>query len=131
MAGMKRHDTTILERRFVPQGQLVIEEGELGQQAYLIQSGEVKVYVTKDEEEIELARLDAGQIFGEMVFVFDGPRTASVKALSDTNLIVISQQQFEEKLRELAHGLSAEHQIGVRYVFPGRELNPIVAEAAG
>lgn len=95
------NDTVILERRFAPKGQIVIKEGELGTQAYLIQSGQVKVYITKDNgEEVELTRLDAGQIFGEMIFVFDRPRTASVKALSDTNLIVISKQQFDEKLRE-------------------------------
>lgn len=95
-----RHDTVILERRFVPKGQLIIKEGEFGQQAYLIQSGEVFVYVTKDEKEVELARLGAGQIVGEMAVIFDGPRTASVKALSDCNLIVISRPQFDEKLRE-------------------------------
>lgn len=95
-----RNETVILERRALAKDQIIIREGEFGQQAYLIQSGVVKVYLTKDGEEVELARLEAGQIVGEMAFVFDGPRTASVKALTDCNLIVISRQQFEEKLRE-------------------------------
>lgn len=95
-----RHDTVILERRFLPKGQLVIRAGEFGQQAYLIQSGEVVVFVTHDDKEIELARLGPGQIVGEMAFVFDGPRTANVKALSDCNLIVISREQFREKLKD-------------------------------
>lgn len=92
--------TVILERRFAPKGQIVIREGEYGQDAYLVQSGEVSVFITKDGEEVELARLSAGQIVGEMAVVFDGPRTASVKATQDANLIVISRQQFEEKLKE-------------------------------
>lgn len=95
-----RHDTVILERRFIPKGDVIIEEGEYGQQAYLIQSGEVMVFLTKDGDEVELARLSAGQIVGEMAFIFDGPRTASVKATMDCNLIVISRQQFEEKLKD-------------------------------
>lgn len=95
-----RHDTVILERRFIPKGQIIIQEGEYGQQAYLIQSGEVVVYVTKEDKHVELARLSPGQIVGEMAFIFDGPRTASVKALMDCNLIVISRQQFEDKLKE-------------------------------
>ena len=93
-------NAAILERRFAPKGQIIIREGEYGQEAYLVQSGEVSVFITKDEEEVELARLAAGQIVGEMAFVFDAPRTASVKATQDTNLIVISRQQFQEKLRE-------------------------------
>lgn len=95
-----RNDTTIFERRAVSKGQILIKEGEYGQQAYLIQSGEVKVYVTQDDREIEIARLQAGEIVGEMAFIFDGPRTASVKAATDANLIVISRQQFQEKLKE-------------------------------
>ncbi len=97
---MKRHDAPILERRFIAKDQIVIKEGEFGQQAYLIQSGEVKVYLSKDDHEVEIARLGAGQIVGEMAFIFDGPRTASVKAIADTNLIVISRQQFEDKLKD-------------------------------
>lgn len=95
-----KNSTVILERRYIPKGQNVIREGDYGQEAFLIQSGEVSVYITKGEEQVELARLDAGQIVGEMAFIFDGPRTASVKATQDTNLIVISRQQFQEKLRE-------------------------------
>lgn len=95
-----RRDTAILERRFVPAGQIVIKEGDYSQQGYLIQSGEVQVYITKDGQEVELARLSAGQIVGEMAFIFDGPRTASVRTLMDCNLIVISRIQFQDKLKE-------------------------------
>lgn len=95
-----RHDTVILERRFVPKGQVIIKEGDYGQQAYLIQSGEVGVYLSKEDAQVEVARLAAGQIVGEMAFISDGPRTATVKAVADCNLIIISRQQFEEKLRE-------------------------------
>ncbi len=96
----KPHDTVILERRFVPKGQIIIREGEFGQQAFLVQSGEVSVYITKEGDEVELSKLKAGQIVGEMAFIFDGPRTASVKAIQDSNLIVISRQQFQEKLKD-------------------------------
>jgi CRP/FNR family cyclic AMP-dependent transcriptional regulator len=95
-----RSDTVILERRFVPKGQVIIRAGEFGQEAFLIQSGQVSVYITKEDGDVELARLDAGQIVGEMAFVFDGPRTANVRATQDTNLIIISRQQFQEKLKE-------------------------------
>ncbi len=95
-----KNNTVILERRFIPKGQIIIHNGEFGQEAFLIQSGQVQVYITKEDKDVELARLEAGQIVGEMAFIFDGPRTASVRATQDCNLIVISRQQFQEKLKE-------------------------------
>lgn len=98
---MKRHDTPILDRRFVGKGQIIIEEGEFTQEAYLIQSGEVSVYTKKEDgSEVELARLRTGQIVGEMAIIFDGPRSASVKAAEDCTLIIISRIQFQEKIKD-------------------------------
>lgn len=97
---MKRHDSPVLERRFIAKDQIVIKEGDFGHQAYLIQSGEMAVYLTRDGQEVEVARLGPGEIVGEMALVFDGPRTASVKAVADASLIVISRIMFEEKLAD-------------------------------
>lgn len=90
--------SVILERRFVPKDTLIMKEGDPGNSAYLIQSGSVQVYTQSDERKVSLARLDIGQIFGEMALIFDERRTASVIALEDCNLIVITRQSFQEKL---------------------------------
>ncbi len=97
---MKRGSTVILERRFVPEGTLIMEEGELGNCAYLIQSGIVEVYTENEGRDIRLAKLELGQIFGEMALIFDERRTASVRALEDCNLIVITRQSFQAKLEK-------------------------------
>lgn len=97
---MKPHDTVIFDRRSVAEGQLLIEEGEDGTIAYLIQFGELMVYSEKDGVDVELARLGPGQIVGEMSLIFDKPRSASVRATKDTNVIVITRVQFQEKLAE-------------------------------
>ena len=91
-------DSIILERRFVPQGTLVMRQGDPGNSAYLIQSGSVSVFTEHEGKTIELAKLELGQIFGEMALIFDDPRTASVKAMEDCNLIVITRQSFKQKL---------------------------------
>ena len=98
---MKRsgRETIVLERRFVPNGSVIIQQGEPGSTAYLIQSGRVRIYTEDDEaRQIELAKMGVGQIFGEMALVFDGPRTASVQAIEECNLIVISRETFRQKL---------------------------------
>lgn len=91
-------ESIVLERRFVPEGALIVRQGDEGNSAFLIQSGSVVVFAEHEGKQVELARLELGQIFGEMALVFDEPRTASVKALEDCNLIIITRQSFKQKL---------------------------------
>lgn len=97
---MKKKERVILERRFVPKGTKIIEQGDDAYNAYLIQSGSVSVYTEHNDVVVELARLEAGQICGEMALIGNMPekRAANVKALEDCNLIVITQKTFKEKL---------------------------------
>ncbi|MCK5384488.1 MAG: cyclic nucleotide-binding domain-containing protein [Alphaproteobacteria bacterium] len=94
-------DKVILERRFVPKGTVIIKEGDEGYSAYLIQSGKVEVCVKKDDEhEVVLSTLGAGEIFGEMSLISDHVRTASVRAVKNCNLVIITRAVFEEKLKK-------------------------------
>jgi len=92
--------TPILERRFFPEGHVIIAEGDAAQNAYIIQSGSAVVLKDKKGQPVELARLGVGDIFGETALMFDEPRMASVKALEDCNLIIITRQVLEEKLKD-------------------------------
>ncbi|MCC6598946.1 MAG: cyclic nucleotide-binding domain-containing protein [Alphaproteobacteria bacterium] len=94
----KRKPPAILERRFVPEGTVIVKQGSHGNTAYLVQSGAVQVFIEHEEKTIGLAKLGVGEIFGEMALIFDEPRTASVKATEDCNLIVITRQAFRQKL---------------------------------
>ncbi|MCB9978485.1 MAG: cyclic nucleotide-binding domain-containing protein [Rhodospirillales bacterium] len=95
----KGRDAVILERKFVPAKSMIMRQGEEGVCAFLVQSGSVQVFLTQEDgSEVELARMGTGQIFGEMALVFDAPRTASVRAVEDCNLIVITRKTFMDKL---------------------------------
>ena len=92
-------DTIILERRFVPQGSVIMKQGEIGSTAFLIQSGMVRVYMNDGAgRTVDLATIGMGQIFGEMALVFDEPRSATVQAVDDCNLIVLNRDTFKHKL---------------------------------
>lgn len=94
-------DTIILERRYVPAGEVILQEGDLGSSAFLIQSGQVRVVAGRNaRREVELGRLGVGQIFGEMALVFDEPRSATVEAIEDCNLIVITRETLNHKLNK-------------------------------
>ena len=89
---------TLHQRHFVARGDMVIRQGESGDTAFLIQSGRVRVFAEHAGKTVELNTLEAGQIFGEMALIVDKPRTASVEALENTNLIVITRPMMIEKL---------------------------------
>lgn len=93
-------ENQVLERRAVPKGTVVIREGESGNCAFLVQSGKVRVFVHHGDKDIDLAKLGPGQIFGEMALVFDEKRSATVEALEDSVLVVITRQTLDEKLRK-------------------------------
>jgi CRP-like cAMP-binding protein len=75
-------------------GETLIREGELGDTAYCILSGEVRVWKRGGAGEIELARLGPGAIFGEMSIVDEKPRSASITTLCDTRLKELKRAQF-------------------------------------
>lgn len=95
-----KKDTVILERRFVQKGTVVVREGELGRNAFLIQSGQVSIYAGGGDGKArtQLAVLGVGQIFGEMALVFDEPRAATAEAAEPCNLIVITRDTLKQKL---------------------------------
>jgi protease PrsW len=78
-----------------PKGERVVAEGERGDEAYLIASGDAGV-VTNDliGEEVTLRTFGVGDLFGEVALVDDSPRTATVRALSDLEVYVLDRGTF-------------------------------------
>jgi type II secretory ATPase GspE/PulE/Tfp pilus assembly ATPase PilB-like protein len=82
--------------RQVKAGELLFREGSEGDALFIIKKGSVLVFNTDATFGLtcELARLGPGQAFGEMALVSDAPRSASVKALDDLSLLVLSSGDF-------------------------------------
>jgi CRP-like cAMP-binding protein len=88
----------------VPAGSVVIAEGEAGTSFFVLASGEVRVTkrrVAAAEEEVELARLHEGAIFGEMALVSAAPRTASVTAVRDSDLLEFDREALAAVAQEV------------------------------
>ena len=77
-------------------GETLIHEGDLGDTAYSILSGQVRVWKRVSDGEIELARLGPGAIFGEMSLVDEKPRSASVTTVEQTRVKELKRAQFLE-----------------------------------
>ena len=79
-------------------GATIIHEGTTGSYAYLILSGSVEVSKQVKDEKVILSRLVKGNIFGEMSLVDEKPRSATIVALEDTEVRVITRERFESML---------------------------------
>ena len=83
-------------------GDLIIKEGDQGKEAFVINKGHVEVTkLSPCGDQVVIARLGPGQIFGEMCLFDNSPRSASVYALSDIELSIINKEEFLSYLEDI------------------------------
>lgn len=78
--------------------QIIFNEGDAGDCAYIIEKGRVLVFLSKEQDEIPLNILGEGEIFGEMALIDNDNRSASVRALEDVRLGIVTKQQVLERV---------------------------------
>ena len=79
-------------------GELIVRENTLGSSAFIIDKGKVEVSKRIGTQRIVLSQLEKGSIFGEICLVDDFPRSATVTALEDTTVTIISKNAFSQLL---------------------------------
>ena len=86
----------LIEVRHHHPGEVVCTEGEPGRQMFIVRSGQVEVTKQGQREGAAtcLARLGAGDCFGEMSLIDIQRRSATVTASQDTELYVLSNKDF-------------------------------------
>jgi signal transduction histidine kinase len=82
----------------IPAGELVLREGDPGDSLFVVLDGELEVSKRHGRQDVLLAVYKAGQFFGEMALLEQAPRSASVRTLRESRLLVISQAAFQTLL---------------------------------
>lgn len=80
--------------------EMLAEQGEPGDELYIIVSGEVQVLFNNGERMTELAIRRSGEYVGEMAIISQTPRAARLVAAGEVRTLCIGQKQFEVVLRE-------------------------------
>jgi len=78
----------------VPPGKVIIREGEAGSSIYCTTRGSVRVYTTIQGKQLQLAVLQPSDFFGEIAFLTGKPRTATVEAVEETDLLEVSEEDL-------------------------------------
>lgn len=78
------------------EGEDIIVQGDIGDIFYLIESGDVDVYVAKKgQEAVKVHRYKPGDAFGELAIMYNAPRAATCRAASECKLWALDRVSFK------------------------------------
>jgi len=103
----------------VPPFGTVVKQGEHGDALFMVLEGELRARVITDEKETTLATMGAGECFGEVALVDQGPRSTDVVANQESVLIKVSDKSLHKMFTE-APALAAPFMFGLTRVIAQR-----------
>jgi CRP/FNR family transcriptional regulator, cyclic AMP receptor protein len=89
-----------MQKQMFKKGEIICEEGSTGREMYVILSGSADVFKTVNAEKVKLSTLKRNDFLGELCILLNMPRTATVEAAEDTEVLVIKQKEFIHKVQE-------------------------------
>lgn len=90
------HLRSLLTEIVVPAGKVLVREGSTGYECFIIVSGHTEVTI---QDEL-ITRFGPGDYFGELSLLDKQPRSASVTAVTECSVVVLSQKEFTQALEE-------------------------------
>jgi CRP/FNR family transcriptional regulator, cyclic AMP receptor protein len=79
-----------IEPRFFKAGDVIFREGDEAKELFVIKSGQVRIQIGNRT----VTELAADSIFGEMALIDNEPRSATAAAITDVELVPVSEKQF-------------------------------------
>lgn len=80
-----------VKMEYYPVGHVIFNEGDAGDLMYVIKRGKVQVI----RGQAEIAQLEDGAFFGEMALVSDEPRNATIKTLTELEVMTLAKGDFK------------------------------------
>ncbi|MDA1280794.1 MAG: cyclic nucleotide-binding domain-containing protein [Chloroflexi bacterium] len=79
-------------------GEMLFKEGDQGETAYVIESGEIEILKASQNRSVLLNVLGPGDVFGEMALLDESPRMAGARAARPTSVLAIKKTTFDNLL---------------------------------
>ena len=80
-------------------GEVLCKQGENDRRVFIIVMGEVEISEGKDDNQVVLAHLKRGEVFGEISALFNSPRISNVTVMKPSVLLIIPGESFERVIR--------------------------------
>jgi len=123
----RRKAVLISELNEFEEGDLLVEQGTIGRDMYLILSGEAEVIRRDGDDARRLATLQAGTIFGEIGYIRETERTADVKALTKISALRFDYERMQKDLKFFPN-IVAKLNFNISYIL-GERLADMVSQA--
>jgi cAMP-dependent protein kinase regulator len=91
-----------MEEKIVKSGQVVIQEGDDGNELYLVDSGKFDCFKKIGEENKKIKEYHSGEVFGELALLYNAPRAATIVAVQDSVLWSLDRECFNHIVKEAA-----------------------------
>jgi uncharacterized protein YhbP (UPF0306 family) len=91
---------TSLQSLEVPAGEIIVRRGGPADRFFIVVDGEATVTADESGEGQPIASLGRGQLFGEIAIMRDQPRTATVRAKTDTKLLALERDTFRDLIAQ-------------------------------
>ena len=98
---LSRLGRAVVERKY-KKGETIVKEGEQAVAFFIVTKGKVEV-LRGSKNPTRLAEHKAGSYFGDMALLDGLPRSATIKAVEDTECLVLSRWDFVAELRTSPH----------------------------
>ncbi len=82
-------------------GQRLFTQGDAGDAAYIIQSGNIEVFAESDGEDLAITTMSTGEVLGELALLDGAARSASARACEPTELLRLDRTEFDFLRRNL------------------------------
>ena len=115
-----------------PKGTVLFNEGDEGEDMYIIRSGQVAIKKRVPHGEIVVAVLEKGDFFGEMAMLERIPRTAGAEMTEEGDLIVIGSEIFGDMVKsnpEIAVRMLRKYSLRLRETT--KQIEELAAKAEG
>lgn len=81
-------------------GEVIVQQGDVGDQMYVVQSGTVEVVLESGGQERQLSTMAAGDFFGEMALFDKIVRSASIRAVGEARVLTIDKRTLLKRISE-------------------------------
>ncbi len=89
---------TMTPKKQFKKGELLLKEGDKGHCAYVIETGNVEILISREGQQVQVGVRGPGSLIGEMAMIDDKPRTATVRAIDDCDVLEISREDFNRRV---------------------------------
>ncbi|NRA64014.1 MAG: EAL domain-containing protein [Pseudobacteriovorax sp.] len=88
------------KRKRFKTGEIIFAEGDPGDSAFIIESGQVEMFVGPPDDSVCIMTFGIGEIFGEMSVIDGSTRTSSARATEPCELIIVSAEALAERIED-------------------------------